>query len=106
MKPVLITWGFNPHNGEIYFDAYLELNNPENASLVSMVYIRAEFQKVNVSLLHIPEDASRKDIEEYVTSSTGKDEVVQKLNDAKVRKDEVIRKKLATNAIDFLAGGV
>jgi hypothetical protein len=106
MKPVLITWGFNPHNGEIYLDAYLELNNPERAAVVPMIYIRAEFQKVNVSLLHIPEDASRKDIEEYVTSSTGKDEVVQKLNDAKVRKDEVIRKKLATNAIDFLAGGV
>jgi hypothetical protein len=106
MKPVLITWGFNPHNGEIYLDAYLELNNPERAAVVPMVYVRAEFQKVNVALLHIPEDATRNDIEDYVTKSPNQKDVVQKLNDAKVKKEEIIRKKLSTNAIDFLAGGI
>jgi hypothetical protein len=106
MKPVLITWGFNPLNGEIYLDAYLELNNPERAAVVPMVYVRAEFQKVNVSLLHIPDDASRKEIEDYVASGQPKNDVVKKLTEAIVRKDEVIRRKLATNAIDFLAGGI
>lgn len=105
MKPVLITWYFDPSTGDIKLDCYLELDDPSQVQAVRMVYVRAGVQQANPALLHLPEGSERQDVEMYITDKKNRDSVLQKLNQAKVKENEIIRKKLATNAIDFLAGG-
>lgn len=105
MIPVLITWYFDPRSGDIRLDSYLELDNPKNASAVKMVYIRAGVQNANPALLHLSEGATRQDVEIYVEDKENRDSVLRKLKKARVNQSEIVRKKLATNAIDFLAGG-
>ena len=105
MKPVLITWYFDPNTGDIKLDCYLELDDPSQVQAVKMVYLRAGVQQAHPALLHLPEGATRETVEEYICNESIKKEVLQKLNKAKVNQNDIVRKKLETSAIDFLAGG-
>ena len=103
MQPVLITRYFCPDTGDIKLDCFLELDNPRHASAVRMVYLRAGVQQAHPALLHIPEGATRENVEEYISNQALKKEVLLKLKEAKVQENEIIRRKLDTNASDFLA---
>ena len=105
MRPVLITWYFDPRTGDIKLDCLLELDDPNQVQAVRMVYVRAGVQNASPALLHIPGGATRQDIEMYIEDKKNREDVLLKLNKARVKENEIIRKKLATNAIDFLAGG-
>jgi hypothetical protein len=101
MKPTLITWYFND-DGNLEMACYLELKTAKPDE-VQGIFLRSLMGRDNVALLHIPEDVDRKELQSYVENKTIQDEVVTKLKNAKVRKDQILRKKLENNAADFLS---
>jgi hypothetical protein len=101
MKPVLISWLFND-DGELEMACYLELNTASPAD-VSGVFLRSDLGRDKVALLHVPDDLQRNEIADYVENKAIRDEVVAKLKKAKVRKEDILRKRLENNAADFIA---
>jgi len=98
-RPVLLTWGFNAHNGDIYLDAFLELE--KNPEATAMIFLRATAQNVKVALLRIPYGAEREDIEDWLESS-GK-EAITLLKKARVNGiTQVLRKKDENNTVEYL----
>jgi hypothetical protein len=103
MIPVLITWHFRPNDGELELDCFLECDNPEQAASVKFVYIRANMNSSQVSLLHIPNDCGREYVESWMKEAADKD-VLELLNKAKVKQHEIVREKhKGGNAVDFLS---
>lgn len=102
LQPVLVTWYFNPNNGNLELDCFLECDKPENAKAVGMVFLKANVQQAHAALLHIPKDAGREYIESYIKGGD-QSEIVKTLKKAKVNENDITRKKHeAGNAIDFL----
>lgn len=105
MIPVLITWGFNTRTGKIELDCYLELDDPKHASAVKMVYLRKDMNNHEASLLRLPEGAEREDVESWLKTEK-LDKVIEKLNKAKVKQQDIVRKKHeGGNTMDFIMGG-
>jgi len=103
MIPTLITWGFNSRSGEPYLACWLDCSKSENAQSVRMLFIRAQFTQENVSLLRLEEGMTRGDVEEWITNPTTRSEVISKLNKAKVREMDIVRKiHEGGNAMDFI----
>jgi len=102
LYPVLITWYFDPTSGDIKLDCFLELDDPKHAKVVKLIYVRAKFTNVTPALLHIPEGYGREIVEEYINNTNIREEVIKKLNSAKVRIDDIVRRKLGHNLKDFL----
>ena len=102
--PVLITWGFNPSNGKLELDCFLELNNPKHAEAVGHIYLRAGVHNHSVALLHIQtECATRKFVEEWMGVGDS-ESVVGMLKKAKVHQNDIVRKKNDVNSVDFILG--
>ena len=103
MKPVIITWGFDPYNGKLYLDCYLEVTNcDKDVTAVKMMNLRGRTQGTHLALLRIPKDQDREYIETYIKEGRFHD-VVQLLNKAKVNISDITRKKMSDiQAIDFI----
>jgi len=104
MKPVLITWGFDPDDGSIYLDCYLEIKyNEECGRDAEHINIRSKSQGTKLALLHIPKNEDREYIEEYIEKGLVPT-VLQLLNKAKVNLSDILRKskKSDNQAIDFI----
>jgi len=100
--PVLITWHFNPSNGKLELDCFLECNDHKHAPAVKHVYLRAGVHQSKVSLLHIPLGSGRGDLESWMKEADQKD-VLELLNKAVVQQSDIVRKKNeGGNALDFL----
>ena len=99
LKPALVSWFFNNSTGKLELDCYLEVTL-ENTSDVRMIYIRARSQPAEVSLLRVPPEASREDIENYIKHDENAFELLKK---AKVCEGEIFRTiDRRGNAVDFL----
>jgi len=102
LLPVLITWHFNPSNGKLELDCFLECDDPKHAPAVKHVYLRAGVHQSTVSLLHIPKDCGREYVETWMKEADQKD-VVELLTKAKVQQSDIVREKhKGGNVIDFL----
>lgn len=102
MIPTLITWGFDRSTGEPYLSCWLDCTKPENAKAVKMLYVRANFTSENVSLLRLDEGMSRNEVSEWMRTGV-REEIITKLNQAKVRESDIVRKKHdGGNAMDFI----
>lgn len=102
--PVLITWCFDKRTGNPELDVYLDLTTDHAAENVKTVFTRATFTNTEVALFHVPQGSTREDLALYI-SMTDRKEVLEKLQKARVRIDEVVRKKHeAGNAVDFILG--
>jgi len=103
MKTVLISWGFDTNKGNIYLDAYMDLTDPKfSPKDVKMLDFRVQFQQVHLALLKIPKECERDYIQEYFKEYK-QENLVDLLKSAKVRSEDIVRKKLhENNAIDFL----
>jgi len=97
--PVLITWGYNATKGDIYLDAFLNLEkNPEAAK---MIFLRATSQNVNVAFLQIPEGAEREDIEGWL--KFGGDDSIKLLKKARVSDiGQIMRRREESNTADYI----
>lgn len=105
MYPVLITWGFEQRSGKVELEVFLDLTVEDSASNVRHVYTRAQFTNTNVSLFHLPDGATREDLQVWF-EFTEKKELIEKLNKSIVRQDQVVRKKHeGSNSLDFILGG-
>ena len=103
MKPVIITWGFYLHNGNIYLDCYLEIQDCErDGAAVKMMDLRGRTQGTKLALLRIPKDEDRDYIENYIKEGE-REIVLELLQKAKVNVNEITRNKMSSNqAIDFI----
>ena len=102
--PVLITWGFD-NNGKLMLDCFLDMTKEDSANVVQHIYTRAEFTKTYVSMFHLPEGCHREDLDAFI-EHTPREEVIKKLNEAKVKMNEIVRRKHeAGNAMDFIMKG-
>jgi hypothetical protein len=103
MIPTLITWGFDRSTGNPYLSCWLDCSKPENAKAVKMLYVRAHFTGENVSLLKLEEGMTRGDVAEWMSAKHMREEVIEKLNLAKVRESDIVRKKHESgNSMDFI----
>lgn len=103
MTPTLITWGFDRTTGEPYLSCWLDCSKPENAKAVKMLYVRANFTGENVSLLRLDEGMDRNEVSEWMRAKHMREEVITKLNQAKVKESDIVRKKHESgNAMDFI----
>jgi hypothetical protein len=102
--PVLITWGFDT-KGKPELDCFLDMNQEDSANIVQHIYTRAEFTKTYVSMFHLPEDFHREDLAEFI-DQTPREEVIKKLNESKVKMNDIVRKKHdGGNTLDFIMKG-
>jgi len=104
LNPVLITWYFDPSNGDIKLDCFLEINGTNHASAVGMIFLRAGVQQAHPALLHIPEGAGRETVEDYICNESIKKEVIEKLKSARVNQNDIVRHKNGHNLKDFIGG--
>ena len=104
LTPVLLTWGFNPRNGKLELDCFLELNTEKAAEAVKMIYLRAAHNNHQVALFHVPQGSERGFVEEWLSLVDTKT-AVDKFKKGKVAINDVVRRKNETNAIDFILGG-
>jgi hypothetical protein len=103
MIPILITWGFDKMTGEIYLSCWLDCSKPENAKEVRMVSVRAIYTGENISLLRLEEGMTRGDVEAWITEPSLRKEVLSKLNKAKVRETDIVRKiHEGGNVMDYI----
>ena len=101
--PVLITWGFHSTTGDIYLDAFLNLE--EQPEVARMIFLRAQFQHANVSYINIPEGIGRDGLADWM--SVNKKEVLKFLNKSKVTNiGQVMRRREETNALDYILHGL
>ena len=101
MKPVVISWGFNPYNGKPYLDCYLTINDLDDTTAIRMIDLRGKTQGTQMALLRIPKGCHREDIEEYISYNTA--EVIETLRKARITPNDILRKKYSeSNAIDFI----
>lgn len=101
MKNILITWGFHPLNGHIYLDCYTEIKSGSDAETARMMSLRSKSQDTHLSLLRVPEDWDREDMQLYIVHSTPDN--IKTLVKAKVQPNEIFRKRHSeSNAIDFI----
>jgi len=103
MKHVVITWGFDQYNGNLYLDCYLEVQDCEkDGSAIKMMDLRGRSQGTQVALLRIPKDQDREYIETYIKEGSREDGT-RLLRKAKVNVNEITRSKMSDNqAIDFI----
>ena len=103
--PILITWYFDHNTGDVRLDCWLDLDGYKRVQAIKMVYLRANINQSHTSLIHVPEGCDRETVEDWMKVERKKD-VLELLNKAKVRVEEIIRKKHeAGNAMDFLMNG-
>ena len=101
MKPVVISWGFNPYNGKIFLDCYLDIDDKRyGVTDVYMMEIRGNTQGTTLALLKIPKEEGRQYIEEYI--NLGDKSVLELLKSAKISAREITRKGHKHSAIDFI----
>ena len=106
-KAALFLWGFDGSTGKPYVDAMIMINSrtdQEALRSIHMFELRSRFASgCNVALLHIPRDFTREDIESYVASAERpemRDEVIKKLNAAKVNIKDLIRTSSSSSAVE------
>lgn len=95
----LISWGFNQTTGELYLDSFLNVERYPEA--VKHLFLRADFQKTNISLISLPLGADRSDIDIWFSVDTK--DALKKLNKSKIMNpNQILRKKEESNTLDFL----
>jgi hypothetical protein len=106
-KPCIFLWGFDTTTGNPYVDALMFVGGREDKEALKalgMLDLRSRFASgCNVALFHVPTDFTREDIETYVNSAAipqMRDEIIQKLNAAKVRLSDLTRKRAASSAVE------
>lgn len=101
MKYLVITWGFCQHSGTPYLDCYLEITDAKkDAHAIRMMELRGSTQGTTLTLLRVPKDCERKDMDNYIKYMTP--ETLALLKKAKVRYNDITRKGVENQAIDFI----
>lgn len=103
MYRYLITWEFDQQSGEVTLDCFLGINDntPERVSEARGVFLRAHMLHKPAALFSSDVELSRDDISLYF-KYTKKQELLTKLNKARVREHELLAKKKGSNAANFI----
>lgn len=104
--PHFFLWGFD-NDGDIFVDARLSLVKQDQSEIeaLKMMDLRLRCNpSLNSSMLWLPRGESFEGIVFYVEmyNLTQDKSVLKKLKDARVKVTDLIRKKEANNALDFI----
>lgn len=104
-RPILFLWGYDD-DGNPYMDARVDINTVDMQKFKSFELRLCYQSDLHLALLHISKDMTMDAVEEYIHSAKYhhhmREDVVKKLQAAKVSLGQIMRKDSGANSINFI----